>query len=46
MINITNPDYEWLRKLLALAIEKQQEYPEIFSYNQEEIIVICEEILK
>jgi len=45
MVNLTNPDVEWLNKLLEVCKEKQAEYPEIFSDAQDEIILIAQEIL-
>lgn len=42
---MTQAEVEWMQKLLVICKEIHEDYPELFTYNQEEVLLICEEIL-
>lgn len=46
MIHLTRPDAEWLRKLLDLAEANYEDYPELFSKQDEEVLKIAGELIR
>lgn len=46
MIHLTKPDVTWLVKLLQMTIYIQKEYPELFSDEDEEVLLIVTQLIK
>ena len=46
MIHLTKPDAEWLAKLLDIVDFIYQEYPELFSKEDEETLAIARELIR
>ena len=46
MIHLSRPDVEWLDKLLAMVKFIHEEYPELFSDEDEETLLIAEQLIK
>lgn len=46
MHNIGRPDVEWLAKLLKILEEVHQDYPELFSKEDEETMKIAGQLIR
>lgn len=46
MIQLTRPDIEWLATLFKCIKYLYQEYPELFSKEDEEALLICDQLIK
>ena len=46
MIHLTPPDAVWLKKLLVIAKYIQQEYPELFTEEDDETLLVTEQLIK
>lgn len=46
MQNIGRPDVEWLAKLLKILEEVYQDYPELFSKEDEETMKIAGQLIR
>lgn len=45
-IHITNADAQWLLKLLDIAEWVHDEYPELFTKEEEETLAVCRELIR
>lgn len=45
-MQITNPDVEWLFKLYSILQFLYEEYPELFSAEDEEVLKITGELIR
>ena len=46
MIHVTRPDVEWLVKLLDIIEYIYQEYPELFTEEDEETLKVAGELIR
>jgi len=46
MIHVTKPDVEWLLKLLDSVEYIYQEYPELFTEEEEEILKVTGQLIR
>ena len=45
-IHITKPDVVWLTKLYRLALANYEDYPELFSEEDEEVLKVAGELIR
>lgn len=43
---LTNPDLHWLKKLVELILHTYEDYPELFSKDEEEVIQVCRQLVE
>jgi len=46
MIHVTRPDVEWLLKLLDIVEYIYQEYPELFTEEEEDTLKVAGELIR
>ncbi len=46
MVNLGRPDVEWLARLWELADEKRNDYPELYSDSEEELLKVTGELIR
>jgi len=46
MINLTRPDAQWLERLLDITEYIQGEYPELFSEQDEEVMLVAGQLIR
>lgn len=46
MIHLTKPDAVWLSRLLDLVEEVYEDYPELFSNEDEEVLAVTGELIR
>ncbi len=46
MVNLTRPDVGWLKKLVVVVEEIHDDYPELFSDEDEETLKITQELIR